>query len=45
MSIAMAQDIKRLKDELEAVKKRLEDIENRPKPGRKPKGDTLNAVR
>lgn len=37
MSIALAQEVKKLRAELAEVKKRLERIENRPKPGPKPK--------
>ena len=37
MSIALAQDVRRLREEIESLKKRIEKIENKPKPGPKPK--------
>jgi hypothetical protein len=44
MSIAFAQELKKLRAELEALKKRVESIESRPKPGPKPKRQVSNAV-
>ena len=42
MSIALAQEVKRLRQELEELKKRIETLESRKKPGPKPR--VLNAV-
>lgn len=46
MSIALQQEVKRLREQLSALERRLADLENKPKPGRPPrKQGAINAVR
>lgn len=42
MSIALSQEVKRLRQELEELKERVKTLETKKKPGPKPK--VLNAV-
>jgi hypothetical protein len=44
MNMEQMQDLKRMKADIEALKQRVKEIENRPKPGRKPQRSE-NAIR